>query len=166
MTNTGAWLLKTANGLQIAVAEFQMTEYLLSAKRTDVPLAPDYCREGFVWRDDFLPLMNIDALAGGARPSGADQIAVLAYQTQPGAALQYLGLAIREAPRKIRVDDHQAGPLPEDCGELLHRLAVSCFQHDHHPTLVLELARLCSAEFRDCAAAHALQPQARGQSAF
>jgi chemotaxis signal transduction protein len=77
---------------------------------------------------------------------------VLNYQDTPKTPLQHLALRVVAAPQKIRVDDEQACEIPDSLqSSILKQVCLTCFNYDGLTVMVLDIARLCSAEFRDLA---------------
>lgn len=152
MTTTDAWLLESSDSLFIAVGDHEMLEFVNAPIVFSVPGAPDYCRSVIYWQTNLVPLMDLDVLLGRSVETAKKLICTLAYQQQPGVPLEYLAIAVSKAPVKIRVDDEQACEVPDDIADsLIMPVSLSCFMHDEQPVLICDLARLCSAEFRDMA---------------
>ena len=96
--------------------------------------------------------MDIAALLGHSSDGVKTLMCLLTYQDQPGAALQQLVVRVTKAPEKILVDDKQACELPEEIStSVLKPVSLSCFSHADKPVIILDIARLCYAEFRDAA---------------
>ena len=76
-------------------------------------------------------------------------VAVLAYQIQSEAQLQYVAVAVTSVPRKIVVSDDHACELPTKFFGVWRPLALACFVHESVATPILNVAYLCSIEFRD-----------------
>ncbi|MEN8800350.1 MAG: chemotaxis protein CheW [Thiogranum sp.] len=148
-----AWLLKPAANLQIAVAEYQMAEYVIDPQVEPVPLAPKHCRSVLFWQDRIVPLMELARLAGNNHAGPVESVVVMAYQNRARAPLQYVAVAVSEPPSRIPVDDEQICELADDYADSLRAVTLSCFSHAGQPTAILNLERLSSADFRKLAAA-------------
>lgn len=150
MTVSEAWLLEPNETMPIAIGDNEMMEYVQDAASYPVPGAPEYCDRIVLWQDHIAPVMDLNIMLNRPSDDSNRLMSLIAYQSQPGAALQYLALKVRTPPRKIIVDDEQACELPEDIEEgPLNPLCLSCFTEDSRPVLILDIAKLCSAEFRD-----------------
>lgn len=150
MTMSDAWLLKCSDTLSIAVSDHEMVEYIDAPIRFDVPGSPDYCSSVLLWQENLVPIMDVAALLGHPPDEVKNRMSLLSYQEKPGAALQQLAVSITRAPEKIRVDDAQACDLSEEINtSVLMPVSLSCFSHHDQAVVILDIARLCSAEFRD-----------------
>ena len=145
-----AWLLEPLGLAPCAVAEHEIMQHLNSAPAYLIPFAPRHCKSAINWQNHLIPIMNTGPLAGDY--AAVRGLAVLAYQNAPGESLQYIALAIRTAPVRILVDDQATSELPQVNNDLWQAVAKSCFCHEETPVPILDIRRLCSAEFRDFAA--------------
>lgn len=155
MTMTEAWLLECGNSLALAVGDHEMAEYVQPQQTWTVPGAPDYCASIMVWQNNIVPIMDISALESGAMRHGEQShVCILHYQEAPGQPLQHLAVRVSRAPQKVKVDDRQACEFPAslESGKL-GEVTLTCFSHDGLPVLIVDIARLCSAEFRELASA-------------
>ncbi|MDH5353389.1 MAG: chemotaxis protein CheW [Gammaproteobacteria bacterium] len=150
MTVSNAWLLEASDSLSIAISDAEMVEYVQVPVSFTVPGAPNYCNQILYWQSHLVPVMDLGRLLGFSADEEGSLLSLIAYQTQPGTALQYMALKLKVAPRKIQVDDKQACELPEAISEgLLSSLCLSCFTHENRSVLILDIASLCSAKYRD-----------------
>jgi chemotaxis signal transduction protein len=153
MTMSAAWLLECGDSLALAVGDHEMVEYAQQGKTWTVPGAPGYCSSVMVWQNRIVPIMNLRALQGGPAETGEKpHVCVLNYQEAPGLPLQQLAVCVTRAPQKIRVEDEQACEFPPSLEPgKLREVTLACFAHDGLPVLIVDIARLCSAEFRELA---------------
>jgi chemotaxis signal transduction protein len=153
MTVSEAWLLDCGNSLAIAVGDHEMAEYVQDRNFYSVPGSPGYCSSVLVWRNNIVPVMDLSALIFGAAGAQSNAlVCMLNYQQEPSTPLQHLALRVVRTPQKIRVDDEHACELPEGLqSSVLGQVSLACFSYDGLPVLVLDIARLCSAEFRKLA---------------
>lgn len=153
MTVSEAWLLDCGNSLAIAVGDHEMAEYVQEQSFYSVPGSPGYCSSVLVWHNNIVPVMDLSVLQYG--PGGEEAkslVCLLNYQEAPNAPLQHLALRVVRTPQKIRVDDDHACELPDGLeSSILKQVSLACFSYDGLPVLVLDIARLCSAEFRELA---------------
>jgi chemotaxis signal transduction protein len=154
-----AWLL-TPHGLPpVAIAEFEMIEYLGGARPQPVLAAPAHCAAVLFWREHIIPLLDLGALAGQPAREAVQKAAVLAYQDTPGEPLHYIALAIQRAPAKIQVADESACALPGKHAEVWSLLARACFARDGEPTPIVSIRALGSTDFRGYVEAHVPQAE-------
>ena len=79
---------------------------------------------------------------------------VLSQQRAQIREREYLSLCISNTPQKIQVDDEQVVELPErNADDRLKTVAFCCFSHQQLPVAILDIAKLCSEEFRELAQA-------------
>ncbi len=146
MVETNAWLLSINAKQKIAVAEYQMYEYILSADTAKVPLTPPHCQQMLFWQDRLIPKISL-GLFFENKTDGDKSYVVVAYQTAPEAPIQYAGLPIIEAPIRIIVQDETATELPDAFNKNLRSAILSCFLYEDQPVPVLNITALCSKEF-------------------
>lgn len=151
MTTSNAWLLECSEDFAMAVAEVEMIEIVDNPVRFYIPGAPAYCTDVLFWQGNIIPIMNFPVLLGATNQSGS-LVCVLAYQEKPGQKLKHLGVGVTRAPVKIQVDDDQACELPDSVeSSMLKRVAEASFRLDEKQVVILNMASLCSEEFRDIA---------------
>ena len=152
MTASDAWLLECSDTLAIAVSDQEMVEFIDTPLRFEVPGSPEYCSAVVLWLDNLIPIMDIAVLLGNPPDETKTRVNLLTYQEKPGEDLQQLAISVVRAPQKILVDDEQASELPEQIiSSVLMPISLSCFSHGGKPVVILDVARLGSAEFRDIA---------------
>lgn len=154
MTTSQAWLLECGDSLSIAIGFHEMAELLQNHKTYTVPGSPGYCSSLLIWQDNMVvPIMDISSLYNVNEANHESPFTcLLMYQEAPQTPLQYLALQVRSAPRIIQIDDDQVCDLPQEIDESPLRPAVlSCFLHQEKPVLIIDIAHLCSADFRDLA---------------
>lgn len=137
-----AWLLTA--GVDFAIAERHMVEYLLSPQIIDVPLRPPHCSGVMIWRERWIPVL--DMAQANPEPGGEGElthVVVLAYQFAPGEALHHGALVVRAPPREALVTDAMACAPPDDLAALQH-LVCACFAHEEKAIPVVDVTRLFS----------------------
>jgi chemotaxis signal transduction protein len=150
MSVSDAWLLEPNDLLSVAIGDHEMVEYVHGPISFAVPGAPNYCNHVLFWKNMLVPVMDLGVLLGNPAQETGAFMSLIAYQEQPGLALQYLALKVRTAPEKIRVDDAQVVELPKELSDgVLMPVCFSCFNHADRPVVILDITSLCSAEFRD-----------------
>lgn len=147
-----AWLLECAPGYQIAVGTQVVQEYLVATTNFDVPVAPRHCNQLILWREQLIPLFDLRQLHD-QNPARTDAVAntfgiiVLAYQREPGLALEYLALNLYAEPEKIMVDDGDATTWPNDYPQALRGLVRALIARGDGVVSVVDLAALASARY-------------------
>jgi len=154
MTTSDAWLLECGESLLIAVGDHEMAEYVQQQNFYTVPGSPAYCSSVIVWQGNIVPVMDLARLQGAASTASHANslLCVLRYQPAPNTAVMNLAVRVTRAPQKIKVNDEHACEIPEELqASALGQVNLACFNYDEKPVLIVDLARLCSAEFRDLA---------------
>jgi chemotaxis signal transduction protein len=150
MSVSDAWLLEPNDSLSIAIGDHEMVEYVQVPVSFPVPGSPGYCHHVLFWQDNLVPVMDIGVLLGQPAQDTSSFMSLIAYQQQPGSPLQYVAVKVRTAPEKIQVDDAQVSELSKEISDgILMPVCLSCFSYGNRPVVILDIARLCSAEFRD-----------------
>jgi chemotaxis signal transduction protein len=150
MSVSEAWLLESNDSLSIAISDSEMIEYVHAPVIFSVPGSPNYCNHVLHWQNNLVPVMDIGLLLSRSAAEASKLMSLVAYQDEPGSPLQYLAIQVRKPPEKIQVDDSQASELSEEISaSLLMPLCLSCFTRGDQSVLILDIPRLCSAEFRD-----------------
>lgn len=149
MTASDAWLLELDNSLAIAIGDHEMVEYARATATFPVPGAPKHCSQVFLWQNKLVPIMDVSIMRGHTNKRESDAfMGLVAYQQKAGEPLMHIALCINGLPQKINVEDEQARELPEELGDSpLLPVCLSCFEHDNRPVVVVDIAKLCSAEF-------------------
>ena len=150
MSVSDAWLLEPSDSLLMAIGDHEMVEFVQAATSFPVPGTPDYCRHVVFWQNNLVPVIDMGVILGKPALDASAFVSLIAYQQQPGSLLQHLAVKLITAPHKIRVDDAQVSEIPDEIGNsLLMPVCHSCFIHGDRQVVILDIAGLCSAEFRD-----------------
>lgn len=158
-----AWLLQPLGLSVCAIAEQEIIQYLISPVIYTLPHSSPHCHQVLYWHDQLIPIMNLSVVNNQSivtspltsaavaiqQPINLKHIAILIYQTVPNIALQYLALALLVPPIKIVVTDQDVCSLPQSNQEFWQQCAKSCFLYQQQPTPILDIARLCTTQFRD-----------------
>ena len=155
MSLSSAWLLKCGNDLSIAVGDREMVELVRGQEVHPVPESPAHCSSVLIWQDNIVPVMDIALLHNGIAVSEVDSyLCLLNYQEAPGTPLKQVAIRVSEAPERIQVDDAQFCELSPDLSDgLLKPVTLSSFSHHARTILILDIAALCSADYRVLTAA-------------
>lgn len=139
-----ARLLEYRRGGFVAFAPHATIALVDSPPVVPVPGAPYYCVGLIPWQDGHVPLLDLHTLlraCPGAESAPLGHALVLAWQSAPGAPLQYGAVCARSLVQMIEVTDAQACELPSD-SDLWPWLAIACFEHAGQAVPVVDTARL------------------------
>jgi chemotaxis signal transduction protein len=156
VTTSQAWLLNCGSSLSIAVGFHEMVELLQNHNSHSIPGSPGYCSSLLVWQNNSLvPVMDLALLVGKNQADNETPfVSILRYQEAPRMPLQHLALKVKTAPRRIEIDDEQVCDFPQEPNfSPLRPITLSTVLHEENAVMIVDLARLCSAEFRDQAIA-------------
>ncbi len=154
MSKSNAWLLECGDALTFAVGDHEIVECLQAVNFYPVPAAPHYCSSVIAWQDRLVPVMDIGAIFRGHSQRQAAFVCLLSYQLAPRQPLHYLAVPIMRTPEKIVVDDDQVCEAsPDSVSALLQSIAMCCFTHAEQAVPIVDIAKLCSGEFRELAQA-------------
>lgn len=108
--NLGAWLLPVTDTAVVAVGRYELKyiEYISSSIR--LPGLPDYCAQGFIWRDRFVPAVDLQQLALPNEPiiSNTERLAaIIAYENSDGS-LATGAIYLRGVPRLLQIKPEQS----------------------------------------------------------
>jgi hypothetical protein len=140
-----ARLLEYERGRWVALPVHTTIEVLDSPRTVEVPGAAYYCCSLIKWRQQWLPVLNLQALVHAHPLDKAQQqpqhVLIVAYQLAAFKPLHYGALHLPFFPETVEVADSAQCPLPVD-SDLWSLIASSCFKHDGHVVPVLDTARL------------------------
>ena len=156
MSTSNAWLLECGDALTVAVSDHEIVECVQPERYFRIPGTPDYCCSVLAWQDKLVPVMDMAAALHDDHRAQSEWLfaCLLSYQLAPKQPLQYLALRISQAPQKIQVDDEQVCEVPTGgISQLLASVSFCCFSHQQLPVAILDIAKLCSEEFRELAQA-------------
>lgn len=138
-----AWLLPIADGMTVALGQAELKYLEQIQTPVVVPGLPAYSEQGFIWREQFIPIINLQQLITRRRtPLPEEQlVAIVAYQCSEEESLQLGALALSDMPRLTELDPEQAQPLDILAGPW-QPLAHAAFINDGQPCPVLDLVHL------------------------
>lgn len=149
-TAAQGWILTDSAGYRFAVAEVEMTEYLMGPAVLSIPFAPDYCPAVLPWRGRLIPVIHYSLLFESFSPREQQHIGVLAYQLHPGEPLRHVAMALRYAPHRIVVTEQESEELPELYTASPYRpLVRSVLRHEGESVPVIDVTYLASTALRD-----------------
>jgi chemotaxis signal transduction protein len=109
----------------------------------DVPGAPAHCAGLIEWAGDLVPLIDLKALADGARAGDGGvptHALVIAWQPAPREELQFGAVYAPELVAAIRVSDTQSRAAPD--GHALARVAAAFFESEGRVVPIVDALRL------------------------
>jgi len=150
MSTSDAWLLECGDSLLIAVGDHQMVEYIQGPFCYSVPASPSYCDSVLLWHDNFIPVMDLAALYDQPIDQTDSVICLLNYQPAANEPLLQIAIRTNKAPIKIQVEDEQVCELSDSIkASPLSFVALTSFMMEISPVVIIDINKLCSAEFRD-----------------
>lgn len=143
-----AWVLTPNKDFKVALGESSMVEYLRDAELHSVPDAVSHCNQVVLWRDTFIPVVDLNLVLGDAA-LGASHIAVLNYQEYSGQAPQYVGIKLTSEVERITVMDDTACDWPDNYPLEIQPIVESLFMNQGELVSVISLENLCNEGYRD-----------------
>lgn len=151
----GAWVLPISAGTSVAVGRYELKHIEFINTSLTLPCLPAFCEQGFVWRNHFVPMLDLHSLIQRRRMSGsaAEQLAaIIAYEGAMGE-LAVGAILLRGVPRLIRVAPAQSVSTSELDVDW-QRLAHAAFKDDKALYPVLDLRCLFDKSPADLLALH------------
>lgn len=139
----GAWLLPIDATVSVAVGRYELKyiEYISASIR--LPGLPAYCEEGFLWRDRFVPALDLHELLTRRRTPPSDKermVAIISYDNAQGD-LDFGAIFLRGAPRLLQIRPEQSVALAT-LDSPWQLLAHAAFNDGEHAYPVLDLGSL------------------------
>lgn len=111
----GAWLLPVSPEITVAVGRYELKyiEYISSC--VTLPGVPAFCEQGFVWRNRFIPALDIYSLITRRRmplPDGEQLAAIIAYENASGT-IEMGAILLRGVPKLLSVKPEQSVAVSE-----------------------------------------------------
>ncbi len=139
MAKINAWLL-TANQVRLTVASYEIIEVISEPQLIDVSAGPSYCRQLLLWREQLLPLVQVEKLQEDNANNQSQHIIVVAWQNKAGEKLEYGAMALSELPMSITVEDSwYVDELPNNSSPILKKSALSCIQYQVEHIIIPDL---------------------------
>lgn len=113
-----------------------------------VPLSPVYCHLVFLWQNEIIPVLDLNAYfdVGDDDINDFERFTCIINYSNENGKVSFGGLLLSSIPVRISVADEQACELPDDIRNL-HYFSRSCFYTpDSGATPILNLSRLFSAQ--------------------
>lgn len=126
-----AWIISITDNVSVAVGEFELIHILPDNPILfNVPTAPYYCQQVFIWQHKIIPIMNLAARFGLDNPAMTYDdfvVGIFAYRAEKTGLFEYGALLLTATPYRTEVSDEQACPLPTDLFAWKHYVRC-CFQ--------------------------------------
>ena len=111
----GAWLLPIDQTTAVAIGRYELKyiEYIKASVR--LPGLPSYCEQGFLWRNRFIPALDIHELVSHRRSRVVDEermAAIIAYENSAGE-MDMGAIILRGIPRLLPVKPEQSVAIAE-----------------------------------------------------
>jgi hypothetical protein len=139
----GAWILPISASASVAVGRYELKYIEYISACVALPGLPAFCEQGFVWRNRFIPALDIQSLLTRRRVPSADTeqlAAIIAYENAQGE-LAMGAILLRGVPKLSAVKPSQSIPLTELTPEL-QLLAQAAFKDENNCYPVLDLRSL------------------------
>ena len=143
-----AWLLDLGGGLRAVVGGSHMIEYLRAPQVVEIPLVPIYARGVLVWRQQWVPLIDLSRLvqeSHGSSDESSRDVIVLAYREMPQSPLRHGALTLVAAPREIEVRNDLTCDVPITPA-FWGVLAASCIIYENQPVPILRVRNIFTQE--------------------
>lgn len=150
----GAWVLPISPGTSVAVGRYELKHIEFINTSLTLPCLPAFCEQGFVWRNHFVPMLDLYSLVHRRRmAAAAEQLAaIIAYEGAAGE-LAVGAILLRGVPRLIRVAPAQSVAISELDADW-QRLSHAAFKDDKALYPVLDLRCLFDKSPADLLALH------------
>lgn len=106
----GAWILPISQDVSVAVGRYELKyiEYITAG--VTLPGVPAYCEQGFVWRNRFIPALDIHSLISHRRSpatKGEQLAAIVAYENAAGE-IDVGAILLRGIPKLVGIAPQQS----------------------------------------------------------
>lgn len=138
-----AWILPISSSASVAVGRYELKYIEYISACVVLPGLPAFCEQGFVWRNRFIPVLDIQSLLTRRRVPTTDSeqlAAIIAYENAQGE-LTMGAILLRGVPKLSVVKPSQSIPLAELNPEL-QLLAQAAFKDENNRYPVLDLRSL------------------------
>lgn len=139
----GAWILPISATASVAVGRYELKYIEYISACVSLPGLPAFCEQGFVWRNRFIPAIDIHSLLTRRRlpaTEGEQLAAIIAYENALGE-LATGAILLRGVPKLSSVKPSQSVALTELSPEL-QLLAQAAFKDENNLYPVLDLRSL------------------------
>jgi chemotaxis signal transduction protein len=138
-----AWILPISANASVAVGRYELKyiEYINAS--VSLPGLPAFCEQGFVWRNRFVPVLDIQSLITRRRMPATETeqlAAIIAYENAQGE-LALGAILLRGVPKLSIVKPSQSVAVTQLSSEL-QLLAQAAFKDENSIYAVLDLRSL------------------------
>lgn len=137
MEQAEAWILDF-NQHYAAVGQHFIIDIQQSAKLYSLPLAPNYCNQLMLWRDQIIPVLDIGYIIHN-KALLAEFFVILSYET--GNTVQHAAIPLASAPFYINVNNSMACDLPKNI-VLWEKIAIACFYFENKAIPIIDISPL------------------------
>lgn len=138
-----AWILPISSTASVAVGRYELKYIEYISACVSLPGLPAFCEQGFVWRNRFIPALDIQSLLTRRRlpvAEGEQLAAIIAYENAQGE-LAMGAILLRGVPKLSSVKPSQGVALSELSNEL-QLLAQAAFKDGDYLYPLLDLRSL------------------------
>lgn len=110
-SSLNAWLLPIGGGVTVALGRYQLKYIEYPEQLVTLPGLPAYCEQGFIWREQFVPILNLLGLATRRRLAetrAEKMVAVVAYEQAGQSSLGIGALNLEGPPQHVTLAPDQA----------------------------------------------------------
>ncbi|MFO1388265.1 chemotaxis protein CheW [Cellvibrio sp.] len=137
-----AWILPISSSEVVAVGQYELKHIESVSSLVSLPGLPAFCEQGFVWRDRFIPALDLWSLVTRKRPVSAKEglAAIIAYESTEGE-LAMGAILLSGVPKLLPVSASQSVAITELASHW-QMLVQAAFKTDANVFPVLDLGRL------------------------
>ncbi|RYY75085.1 MAG: hypothetical protein EOO52_12320 [Gammaproteobacteria bacterium] len=109
----GAWILPISAQTNVAVGKYELKYIEYINHCVSLPGLPAFCEQGFIWRNRFIPVLDIHSLVTRRRIPTTDKeqlAAIVAYENTQGK-VSMGAILLRGVPKLSSVKPAQSAPL-------------------------------------------------------
>lgn len=153
--NLGAWLLPISANASVAVGRYELKHIEYVSDCITLPGLPAFCESGFVWRDQFIPALDLYSLVTHRRHATAEgerMAAIVAYEDTRGE-ICVGAILLRGVPKLVNVTPAQSIAVADLASEW-QLLAAAAFKDGQASYPVLDLRSLFDKSPADLLAMH------------
>lgn len=139
----GAWILPISSRVNVAVGHYELKSIEYVRETVSLPGLPAFCEQGFVWRNQFIPALDLHSLVSRRRipcVSGEKLAAIIAYENNSGEVL-LAAIFLQGVPKLLHVMPAQSVAITELGNEWRH-IALAAFRAGEGLYPVLDLHAL------------------------
>jgi len=141
----GAWILPIHSQTSVAVGKYELKYIEYINHCVSLPGLPAFCEQGFIWRNRFIPALDIHSLITRRRLPVTDKeqlAAIIAYKNTQGDMA--MGAILLQGVPKLCVVKPQQSVSLADIAPEFQRLSHAAFKEGNNFYPVLDLPALFS----------------------